>query len=96
MTARSNNHRGAPAPLKQGDKMQKHIMQTLDAIEGQIIEIAEALNEARAFRSQKMLEDPDFVNTDEYTDSLQVSIDLKQVSKELHDAYQTIFKYFNN
>jgi len=76
--------------------MQKHIMQTLDAIEGQIIEIADALNEARAFRSQKMLEDPDFVNTDEYTDSLQVSIDLKQVSKELHDAYQTIFKYFNN
>lgn len=71
-------------------------MQTLDAIEGQIIEIADALNEARAFRSQKMLEDPDFVNTDEYTDSLQVSIDLKQVSKELHDAYQTIFKYFNN
>lgn len=69
-------------------------MQTLDAIERKVTDIAEALQEARLYRMNNIELDADFINTDDYTDSMQVSIDLSNISKELLDAYQTIFKYF--
>ena len=73
--------------------MQKYIMQTLDAIEQRVSEISEALAEARIYRMSNIEQDPDFVNTDEYTDSMPVSIDLANITNELLSAHQTIFKY---
>lgn len=74
--------------------MKQYIIQTIDTLEQSIAEMAEAIKNSRAQREQKILENPDYIDTDEYTESLMATDVLRKVMSELQEAHQTLFRYY--
>lgn len=74
--------------------MKQHIIQTIDTLEQSIAEMAEAIKNSRAQREQKIIENPDYIDTDEYTESLMATHELRKIMGELQEAHHTLFRYY--
>lgn len=74
--------------------MKQHIIQTIDTLEQSIAEMAEAIESSRAQRKQRILDDPEYIDTEEYNESLMATHELRKVMKELQDAHQALFRYY--
>lgn len=74
--------------------MKQHIIQTIDTLKQSIAEMAEAIESSRAQRKQRILDDPEYIDTEEYTESLMATHELRKVISELQDAHQALFRYY--
>lgn len=74
--------------------MKQHIIQTIDTLEQTITEMAEAIKNSMNQREQKLIENPDYIDTEEYTESLMATHELRKIMRELQEAHQTLFRYY--
>lgn len=74
--------------------MKQHIIQTIDTLEQTIREMAEAIKNSMNQREQKLIENPDYIDTEEYTESLMATHELHKIMRELQEAHQTLFRYY--
>lgn len=74
--------------------MKQHIIQTIETLEKDIAEIAEAIESSMVLYKQKMNENPDSVSFEEDNEGFMARHELRIIMRELQEAHQTLFRYY--
>lgn len=74
--------------------MKQHIIQTIETLEKDIAEIAEAIESSMVLYKQKMNENPDSISFEEDNEGFMARYELRMIMRELQEAHQTLFRYY--